>query len=257
MIVLRRDNLLRSIRQPDHAAMAAELARAWQPPDPQRLPASIWERLIEAVEHHDDGWIAAEQKPTLDQDGRPCDFRNMPADQHVAIWRRSIDLAERRDAYEAALVALHARHLYTTTRMGDDNPAAVQAFINELNIRIGRCCEPLSLGDADELAAIEPRALQTARRLLTGFDGLSLALLGALPPDGPNGEPMLVGDRDATLQLIGAGAAWALSPWPFTTEGLKIDVPCRDVPDEGSSNPAAFAGEPNQRVSIELQPAAA
>ncbi len=257
MIVLERDNTLLLIRQPDHAAMAAAMARAWR--RPTMLPAGMWDRFIDAVRRHDDGWIAAEQKPALDADGRPFDFKRIPSDQHLSIWRRSVDLASRDDAYACLLVAHHARYLYTHTTIGnDDNPAAAQGFINELAVRIVRCTEPLELGDADEQAAIAPRAVNVARRLLTAFDWLSLALLGALP-HGSHTEALAFGDVEATPAVAPTAHGAALSPWPFEPASLSVECPAVTIAASRHTTPKsladAVAGAAPQMLRFTLQAA--
>jgi hypothetical protein len=238
MIVLKRDNVLVLVHQPEHAAMAAAIAQAWRPPT--MLPADIWERFLDAVRCHDDGWLAAEKRPTLADDRRPFDFKQIPSDQHITIWRRSVDLASQRDAYTCLLVAHHARHLYTTTSVGnDDNPAAAQGFINELAVRIVRCTEPLELGDAQEQAAISPRCVNAARRLLTMFDWLSLSLLGALPmPE--NTEPLAFGEGEARLTITPTSDGATLSPWPFLTESVRVECPATLVADRAYDSSTAL-----------------
>ena len=111
MIVLDdgRGGLL-AISQVDHAAACGQLAAAWS--RPEVLPETVWQRLIESACRHDDGWIDSELPPALDRDGRPLGFMQLPVKAHADIWRRGIDLAGRRDRYEALLVALHVRYLY-------------------------------------------------------------------------------------------------------------------------------------------------
>ena len=77
MIVLSSPPGLVLVRQPDHAALSACLAEAWR--RPESMPPAIWQRLITAVRHHDDGWLEAEERPALDATGRPYDFKELPA----------------------------------------------------------------------------------------------------------------------------------------------------------------------------------
>ena len=240
MLVLPAPPALTLIRQADHAALAGQLVRAWR--RPTALPPGARDRLILAVDHHDDGWALAERKPVLDTDGRPLDFAHIPTDQHVTIWRRSVDLAADRDPYVGLLVAHHARHLYTTTRIGaEDNPAIAQAFITELALRIVRCSEPLALGDAEDQLACDPRCVILARRLLSFFDGLSLALCGAIGWHFA-AEPVAFADTQATMTLVPRGDdAVTVAPWPFEGDELVVTVPAAQVPDEAYADADAFA----------------
>lgn len=78
------------VSQVEHARIAMEMARAWSD-QVAPLPEG-GEEFIAAVYHHDDGWIAWELRPTV-HDGMPRDFMEMPLDESLAIWRRSIAVA--------------------------------------------------------------------------------------------------------------------------------------------------------------------
>ncbi len=178
IVVDQPDGSLLLVRQRDHAAASGLIAQAWR--RPTLVASQTWDRQIEAVRRHDDGWSAAEQSPLLDPDGRPFDFKSIPTPQHVALWRRSIELAAQDDPYVALLIAQHARWLYTTVgqdRIEDQRTA--QRFADETAARIDGFIEQLSTGSQAERAAVSPRGLGTARVLVAFFDALSLALVGA------------------------------------------------------------------------------
>ena len=212
------DGTLRLITQQEHAKSAAALARWWKPPE--SLGDANWARFLLAVEHHDDGWEVAERQPTLDEAGRPMDFRGLPTPEHAAIWRRGIDAAMRLDPYVGLLVAQHARWLYTEQVSHDDDGLAAQSLINQLTTQIDRALDPLRLGDTDEKLAVHPKNLMLARRLLSWFDGLSLMLLGAIePPADGKTEPLGFGDTVTPMKVRCGVGVCAVDPWPFAQPG--------------------------------------
>ena len=54
IVVDEPDGSLLLVRQPHHAAMSAQIAAAWR--RPAALSPGVWQRLLEAVRVHDDGW---------------------------------------------------------------------------------------------------------------------------------------------------------------------------------------------------------
>lgn len=77
------------ISQVEHARLAADLAEAWRDPQLLEFPQRL--ELLSAIRHHDDGWAGWEQAPTLNADGAPRDFTEMPMPVATDIWSRSID----------------------------------------------------------------------------------------------------------------------------------------------------------------------
>ncbi|WP_157899240.1 DUF3891 family protein [Luteitalea pratensis] len=106
------------IRQPDHAAMAADLLSHWQSdglPDRNTRPV-----LLEATREHDCGWAAEDDAPSVDpEDGSPWDFIHLPVARRQAVWVRALRLLADRP-HVAALVAHHAVTAYARY---DDDPA--------------------------------------------------------------------------------------------------------------------------------------
>lgn len=214
MIVIHEpDNSLLLVRQRDHAASSTAMAEAWCRPEALAVP--IWQRFIEAVRHHDDGWIESEKIPSLDEDGRPLDFKAIPTPHHVTVWRRGIDLAGRNDAYAALLIAQHARWLYT--HFGKDtieDQARAQKFTDELTTRMDRIIHDLSSGTPCETSAVDPKNLATARTLLSFFDQWSLVLIGALP-ESESDQILLFNGTSAPLSIERRRDEVSVEPWPF------------------------------------------
>ncbi len=205
------DGSLRIVRQPDHAVTCAHMARAWR--RPQAFDADLWTAFCWTVEHHDDGWIDELIDP-------PIDFKEMPTVRHTEIWRRSIDLARAHSPFAGVLIALYARHLYTSFRNEQlDDAQLSQQFIDELTSALA--------GEMPD-TGVEPTTLQAALRLLGFFDALSLALLDGIPWF-DRYEGLAFGDVAATLRVDRDGERVRINPWPFTAEHIELTTRSRPI----------------------------
>lgn len=218
MIVLSSpDDGLILYHQIQHAHMAGQIARAWV--KPEQVTQEVWDRLIDATTHHDDGWLSHDEHPTLDDTGRPNDFKFMPMHLHREIWRRSIALATGRDWLAGLLTTMYAKDLYVAYGKHGD---ADQEFINELAEMTSRMIQnALKRGGADQ-KLVEPSYLAFLYCLLTFWDGLSLTLIGSLPWQADwqymNGRSMLHVKDD------GEGV-FCISPWALAVDDLPIEIP--------------------------------
>jgi hypothetical protein len=113
VIVQKEPNELVLIRQPDHAALAADLIAAWTgeglPSNPRR------DQILAASRAHDDGWVDEDAAMEIDAAGAPIDFIRAGPEVKSRVWPRCLD---RLDAspYVAALVAQHALTVYRDNR---------------------------------------------------------------------------------------------------------------------------------------------
>ncbi|HEY2805934.1 MAG TPA: DUF3891 family protein [Gemmatimonadales bacterium] len=114
MIVQSRGAMQLLITQPDHAALAARIMRAWRADGFQQSGRRA--DILIAIEEHDSGWHDADAAPTLDPATfRVRDFMTASDDIRRGVWPVSV----RRLAgspYAAALVAYHAVHVYRRYR---------------------------------------------------------------------------------------------------------------------------------------------
>ena len=126
------------IRQPDHAAMAADLLSHWQADGlPDRTTRPV---LLDATREHDCGWADEDDAPSVDpEDGSPWDFIHLAVDDARPCGRAMELLADR--PHVAALVAHHAVTAYARydgdpawraffTTMGDERDSRVAALGN-------------------------------------------------------------------------------------------------------------------------------
>lgn len=122
------------IRQPDHAAVAAEVLSHWQADGiPERPTRDI---LLRATREHDCGWLQEDDAPTVNPEtGAPWDFINLPVERRQAVWTRAVRLLS--DVpHVAALVAHHAITAYDRY---DGDPAwrdFFQTMSNERDSRV-------------------------------------------------------------------------------------------------------------------------
>jgi hypothetical protein len=114
-MILRPNGSTRvAIRQPDHAALAADIMRSWRanglPTSPRR------DAIVLAVAEHDDGWREIDAQFLRDPaTGAVLDFMTVSGDIKRGVWPRSVArLAS--TPYSAALVAHHAAHVYSRYR---------------------------------------------------------------------------------------------------------------------------------------------
>jgi hypothetical protein len=198
------------IRQPDHAAMAADLLSHWQSDGlPQRETRPV---LLEATREHDCGWIDEDDAPSVDPgNGAPWDFIHLPVERRQAVWQRALRLLADRP-HVAALVAHHAITAYARY---DGDPAWHAFFTTMAAARDSR------------VAALAGRAaggtfdsfLKDYASLRAG-DLISLALCHGWQ------------DRFELDHYSGVpdGANLALTPDPFAGATVSWRVPARRIP---------------------------
>jgi len=261
MIIIERDAQWVCARQPDHARLGGQLARQWI--KPAAMYDGVWRRFLEVVEKHDDGWLDAAKQPAIDAHGRPFDFLTLPTHQHIEIWRRGIELAEKRDVYQALLVAHHARWLYTnyTNHPGPAEQLAASGFIGELTQRVVEYMQLLRRGSREDRDAVEPSRMAMATALLSCFDMLSLMLIGALPANQRLRSVVFNGHQAAieAWWAPGDGAVLHCRPWPFEPEGVEVRCPLYPVSSQACRNSdelaARLAGSRAQQKTWRLSPA--
>ena len=252
MIVLESPPGLLLVHQAEHARTSAQIAAAWH--RPEGFTPDLWSRFVDAVRRHDDGWTRAEQSPSLDRDGRPHDFLNVPLHLHIEIWRESVALAND-DPYIGALITQHCQWLYREYL--DPGQKLVASFIEELERRLRSLLSILERGTPGERSAVAPEALLSARKLFSFFDSLSLMLWRALPPAAKTG-PLSFAKEESTFWITWGEKKALLDPWPFENpvvylEGVGLQVQKRtfSAPEELSG---AMASAPRHDFQWFLGP---
>lgn len=103
-----------AITQPDHAALAGRIMKAWRA---NGLPASARrDDILLAVAEHDNGWREIDAQFLVDPGtGAVLDFMTVSGDIKRGVWPRAIERLSS-TPYAAALVAYHAGHVYSRFR---------------------------------------------------------------------------------------------------------------------------------------------
>src|SRR5262245_37339771 len=93
------------ISQVEHARLSRQLAEQWKISESS---SAFSAELLDAIEHHDDGWRVWETQPRLDPvHGRPISFMELEPEEAILIWDRSIATAASIGPLAAWVVAGH------------------------------------------------------------------------------------------------------------------------------------------------------
>lgn len=141
-MIIRPDGFsLLLITQPDHAALAGRLMRAWRSDgliDSARRP-----QILVAIEEHDNGWRDVDEAPLVDAStGRLLDFVEAPAAVRQGLWPQGVARLSR-TPYAAALVAQHAVSVYGRYR-SDHGWSAFFREMEDARDRCLRAAEPVT-----------------------------------------------------------------------------------------------------------------
>ncbi|MBV8781253.1 MAG: DUF3891 family protein [Phycisphaerae bacterium] len=240
------------IAQVDHAHLAGELAdrignEIFDPPDNRSL-------FHDAVANHDQGWIEADRKPTLNLRGEPIDFTEIAIATALSIWGSSAEQAADLGPLPGLLVSLHSLSL-SIMRGSDANIDATRRFaLNKFQhrqIELQESCRkklglagdiPLHHGLPEKSDDPRDKSIVHQFRLLQAMDAMSLAACCSKPP-ATELSPVFAraGGRAHTLRIRRSGEKTLhISPWPFDVERFNLDVPARPIPAEPFVSPEAL-----------------
>ena len=211
MIVDRGGEGLVVIEQEAHARLTGQLAA--------RLPFLVGDHaaFVAAARVHDNGWREADRAATVDADGQPHTFNNVPDDIYEDLWRRGIERAAEVDALVGLLVGLHGARFFQTRQS-----PGMRALVEDERRRQDRVLAELELGGScDDL----PEDVAAASAWIAVLDALSLLLCGAGLPDRISPR---VGQQPYTLTR--SGTRVAVDPWPYEGDLLTATVAARTIP---------------------------
>jgi hypothetical protein len=226
MIVRDSNTAWLLISQVEHARIAAEIAANW------RLPVALEalrSEFLFAVEHHDDGWREWEQAPTIDDDGEPRDFMEMPMPVATGIWTASIEVAARSSPWCGLWISRHFYYLAELALEHRDDPsdrAAAQQFVKEQFAAQRRWRADV---DAHDVTTIELAGLHA----LQFFDRVSLWLCCAertaeqMFPDPASGTTHWTPESTTTIRVSGDS---------FAAEELSLEVPAVAIEQRAYAN---------------------
>ena len=222
-MVLRRDgDGVIAIGQPAHAWVSGQLARAWG--NPHFGGVEPREEVCLAAEQHDIGMAAWDAEPELNPDtGFPQSFLEMDVGRHLELWSRAPLLARSQSRYAALLVSMHGTTLYAMRDLDREPPDVAAAIRDYFAAQAGFQEELLAtLRDDPRYAEhAAPAAVDRNRRLMSAWDGISLALCLARFPWTLRDVPAARGER-IEMTVTEAGEIAVVDPWPFATTRLTV-----------------------------------
>ena len=218
----------RLIFQPDHARHTADLVRHWV--RPTQIPQPLWDRLLIAVEHHDDGWHMHKYQPLIDEQGQVYSFLTLPVDTHVKYLQHCIKIMLKRDLYQGILIALHFRYIEMNAPVDNDKDRSLlDQFVAWTDSVIDRTIERLREEEPPEFhAAFTRPILKIARRILCINDSVSLMLIGALPWKRFE-EPVCFGSSEVVVRYKSDEWGVRFDPWPYNVDSFSISVNSREI----------------------------
>ncbi len=226
------------ISQVEHARLSGELAQRCitRFGEPINSLDHVRQELLQAIFHHDDGWLEWETEPRLDPElGRPLSFLELPLGESLEIWERSIQAASEVSDLAAWVVAghfsaLHARHAVDKS---------AREWLREVAARRSTWFASWHSGDESlHTAEVAGEAL----RWLQLFDILSLWPCSQYPVVGEQAPPwpepfrtaedwLLVREiRPASESSFGKPFRIVFDPWPFVNYEVHVKVEAYVVP---------------------------
>ena len=216
MIIVEDASRLRCVTQTDHAQLSAELLGLWTlnglPKHPRRKD------LLFAVREHDNGWREADAAPRVDpESGRPFDYRNLPSEFRLDLWKRGVERLITSHPYAALLIAAHCLNLHQSRR----NEHGWQDFLSQTVVLQEELLESAGLSQEE---------LEEDYAWMELADTISLVVCDAW-----NGRTeqhgSVFGSKDGALEIE-----------PFSLAGTtSFKVACRHVPMKPYSSDSAFA----------------
>jgi Protein of unknown function (DUF3891) len=222
-----------AIAQPAHAALAGQLAAAW---DDDLSPA-----FHAAATHHDDVWAARDAAPPLSTaTGRPQTFLELSIGERVAVWAQAPAVAAPLGAEGELWVLRHALRLHANYA-----EAPVQAMTARLGGRVDALVAELR---AAQPVGFDDLALARGTSLLALFDTLSLRLCFGVTESVDAGVLRLAPAKDSAVSV---------APWPFAGRRVEATFAARALaapfPDQASLDAAWAAAAPSD-VPVVLVP---
>jgi hypothetical protein len=243
------------IRQMDHAAHCAKLARAWRAGP--FGPTSVSPSLEYAAGYHDQGWIEVDRRPEVDGEGRPRNFTQIDEARHTQFYSAAVRQIGSKDPYAAYLVSLHASGLYSR-RYGWSGLKPVDWTA------IGPRGRELLAGErryrTELFASIAPPDLEfeAAWRnymLLETFDYLSLLTCFGFDSSSCGPVPTLDWQwEQLSVKRIGPWEV-ELTPFPFPGHDLQVEVEAVQIGRTEFTSVEALRAEfdaaaPSQRLTV-------
>jgi hypothetical protein len=244
MIVRPFEGGLLTVRQTHHMVLSGRLAEAW---GNDRFPRpEPFGPLVVAAAEHDAGWADWEAAPRIDPaTKRPCQFTDMPVEEHLAFYRRGVNEVAAKDDHAGLLVNLHCQGLYNQ-RFGWAPEMTMRRLAPEQEAAVRRAVAALQAQERDlgRRVRLDLPTLWAQYDLLQAFDLLSLYL--CMPPvTGREVGPVPSADGPVRLAVRPAGGEEVVvAPWPFRESAVAVGVPGRLIADRD------YAGDDDLRRAL-------
>lgn len=241
------------IPQTSHAWLAWQVAEHWGNRDFAR-PAPLAETLA-AILLHDCGWTEFDERPEIDDTGRPRTFDRMPVPGGLDIWRASVARSALYSRYSGLLVSSHftalAEHRLASLLEKDDTAGArlVKSFIAAMERHQATWREKLAT-DARYQAYLNGHGWLVNSALMEACDTIAVSLCAAVPPpftvtaQGASGETL-----EITFEAVAPGT-WRVQPWPLQGDRLRVHCEGRRIAHTSFSSNQEFQ-ETFQRAPTE------
>jgi hypothetical protein len=259
MIRHTRGDAFLLITQHDHALLSGQFAE--RVGNGMFVPPSPFQAVVDGVALHDCGWpVHDDEAPTINGKGEPLHVLESPMAVATRVWAESVKRASTKDPYTGLLVSLHVTALSTYAQSQDPipherakNPAEhfmlnkfqqqqfeiQEGLRKRLRMRTdlpthNGLAEP-GVDDAEDLLIFNYNLLKTMDRI-----SLDLCCSEDLFPQIEDVYPR-PGESPVTIKVRHTGpGSMELSPWPFASERLEFEVPCRRVPAKTYAGDEAF-----------------
>jgi hypothetical protein len=205
VIIRKEDNHLVFIRQPDHAALAADMMRTWSSAGLAANPRR--DRILTAIRAHDNGWIEEDDETIVGEDGAPVDFIGVSLAVKQRVWPRCVDRLGVDDPYVAALVAQHSITIFTDHHTKPEWQPYFESMAARKAALLSRCDPEVAAGIDEDY------------RFVRMADLMSLVFCNAWL------EPLEYSGHRVTL----SGRALTVTPDPFGGARVELRVPVRRV----------------------------
>ncbi len=233
------------VSQIEHARLSKLLAQRCIPPFGHLLRGNddtpqcdVMREVLEAILHHDDGWMDWETEPQFDiANHQPLSFRELSLRDSIAIWSRSITIAVAIGPLAAWMVAGHFSALLEASETDHDAPEALE-WLSTISQRRTRWLADWLQNPALHTVALAEEALLW----LQAFDVMSLWICCACPGAGeritrlPEGYDIAV-DKALEMRIELAGGPGEITqgrvtvdPWRFDEREIAIESPAHVVP---------------------------
>jgi hypothetical protein len=238
----------------DHARLAGKFAAHWGNAEfPTPEPRGD---LLEAVSRHDDAWARRDAAPFLTPQGLPgafpkelvgkySAFEEIDFADYLAVRAQAAEGVAADNPYAAVVISMHTVDLLTKradwAALSPANRVLLREFIASQLRRQEEFLQGL-LGDPLRSRFLSPERLLRSFEFLQACDSLSLAVCVRYPAPIPLRHSHPRGDGSLTeLTCIPLGGdSYRMAPYPFDTDELRLEVPCRSVAGKVFADQAAF-----------------